>query len=190
MRELSRLDKIVVLLETYKDAEETLQRGDGGGRFDPGPRRLSMPSVWKTGGYRELERTLARMKTLEPDLFWHVRERYLRRVRRTETIKRKEGRSLMLRTVVEIDRSPAGVRRFVRETWIELDPNERVATATEGEGPKIVERWHENVRPALVGRGLDWISRNYRGDPRIPLCARCEKMMTTCACNDGEKLAA
>lgn len=94
-RHEERIDTIIVTLRSLRDVGETLQRGDAGGRFEPGSKMLTMPQAWHAGcpkdclvpdengrircnsTYAQLLANLARLATMGPNHYWHLRERYL-----------------------------------------------------------------------------------------------------------------
>lgn len=84
MTKREREETITTLLEWYKDAVETMNRsGDMayGGR--PGSVCLLMGDLWWHRSYKELDRVLREFQSAEPNLWWHVRERYITNTERT-----------------------------------------------------------------------------------------------------------
>lgn len=96
----ARRDMIVTTLRSLRYVGETLQRGDAGGRFEPGSKMLTMPAAWHAGcpenclvpsvdpdtgrleircnsTYAQLLMALSRLHRMGPRHYWHVRERYL-----------------------------------------------------------------------------------------------------------------
>jgi hypothetical protein len=94
-RHEERIDTIIVTLRSLRDVGETLQRGDAGGRFEPGSKMLTMPQAWHAGcpkdcltpdengrircnsTYAQLLANLTRLERMGPNHYWHLRERYL-----------------------------------------------------------------------------------------------------------------
>lgn len=90
-----RIDTIITTLRSLRDVGETLQRGDAGGRFEPGSKMLTMPQAWHAGcpkdclvpddngrircnsTYAQLHASLDRLAKMGPNHYWHLRERYL-----------------------------------------------------------------------------------------------------------------
>ncbi len=145
MRKLTRHETIEELLRSFNDAKEPGivegVRGDGDGV-------ALMSRAWNEGSYRLLEKILGDM-----------RRRY-----------------------AELDRSPDGIplgelywqvsERYLRCLRRTVDVQARrkakggkTVTVTER---RIVERWHENVRPELVRRGIGWIDREFERRGRVP----------------------
>jgi hypothetical protein len=78
-----RHSQIITLLRTLRDAGETLQRGDGGGKIKFESRALSMPAAYTHGSYADLEAALTTLRRMGPRHYWHVSERYIRSERLT-----------------------------------------------------------------------------------------------------------
>ena len=91
----ARRATIELALRSLRDVGETLQRGDAGGRFEPGSKMLTMPAAWHAGcpkdclvpddngrircnsTYAQLMASLTRLHKMGPRHYWHLRERYL-----------------------------------------------------------------------------------------------------------------
>jgi len=135
---------IVEMLRHYNDAEDPLN-GPTGIPGDTGALTLMQPD-WNQS-YRELERVLRAMRHRKPRLWWHVRERYL------------SSQLVMAECVV-------------RKGRIQLPERCELAAGQAQVGAKTVRvqvrTWHHNVDQALVDKGVDWISRHFRGEPYLP----------------------
>lgn len=141
---------IVELLRRYEEAQE------GGSGDGPGDGRLPlMPSTWN-GSYRELERCLKRMRRAEPSLWWHVTERYIRTssIRREVPVRRPWRNGL---PTVE----------FVLPPHCELAAGgTKVGDKTAG--VRLVV-WNPGVELGKVRLGVEWLAREFRGEPFLPL---------------------
>jgi len=150
---LSRRQRIICLLETYRDVLETTS-GDpstatvGGGSFED--KVLWTESAYRHGGYRELERCLEELQRRCPVVFGHLRARYLHSIKHTKRIQRRSGK------------------------WVNVPDNEKILTepfaADDLGGWYIakVETWAAWVNRNAVALAVKWIEREYRGDPTIP----------------------
>ena len=100
----ARRRDLIIALRTLRDVGETLQRGDSGGKFTPGPRLMMMPSAWHTGcppqcvgrggddpracrsTYTRVTRALVILRDRWPTHYWHVSQRYLASERGTREL--------------------------------------------------------------------------------------------------------
>ena len=135
---------ITELLRHYNDVEATLNSKTGiPGDGDTPP---LMNPAWNHS-YRELERVIRHMRHTKPRLWWHVRQRYIA-------------------TTTTMTECP------VRKGRILLPPRSELAAGQAVVGAKTVRvqlrTWHPDVQEAQVARGIDWISRHFRGEPYLP----------------------
>lgn len=163
MRQLSKRDRIIVLLKTFNDARETLQRGDAGGSNYPDDRLLLMPDAWTTGGYEELQRALARLRLRAPREYWHVTHRYLRSTKRRTDVTRcgEEWVGLGHNQSVFSHSMPEGEERRRSRPSANASKSERDFVA-------IVESWDEGVDVTVVADGVTQLVPLYVGWPRLP----------------------
>jgi hypothetical protein len=88
-RPCTRQRDIITLLRSLRDAGETLQRGDGGGKIKFESRALSMPAAYNAGSYEALLEALGILRNMSRQqegargAYWNVAERYLRSERLT-----------------------------------------------------------------------------------------------------------
>lgn len=135
------------LLECYVDVVEGW-RTEGAG--DGGMRAPLAVSAWNHPSYRELERTRIRMRDEQPELYWHLAERYVR----------PESRVAL--------RCP---RCLAVEDWPK--PGHKPRSHRHSGGRVELQRASvlvvsEAVRPELVVFGLRWVALKFRGDPFVP----------------------
>ena len=163
MRQLSKRDRIVVLLRTFNDTRETLQREDAGKSLYPDSRALYMPNAWKTGGYEELVRALVRLRLRAPKEYWHVTHRYLRSTKRRTDVTRRGEEWVGLRHNQRVfsHAMPEGEER--RRTRPKGD-----ASKSERDFVAIVESWDEGVDVTVVAEGISMLVKLYSGWPRLP----------------------
>lgn len=152
----AREERVKVLLEWYKDAVETMQRsGDEAYGGAPGSVCLLMGDLWHHPSYRELERALKVFRSAEPILWWNVRERYV-----TNTS----------RTVLACPRCEALVEVAAKH----FDGNGAVTLRHKHDGDQVffvrkaVPVLSQAIRPEMVGAGVQWLSREMRGDVFVP----------------------
>lgn len=136
--------RIVMLLCSYHDALHAWDdRASGGGA-------KLMPSMWREGSYRELERQLRRMRdsrTGSRRLWWHVSARYLW----TQT----QVRNVHLRRT---SKGPVPVPPAHTEIEAILE--------TTGKSARVkLATWDPQVDMVLVTQGVSWLANNmYGGD--------------------------
>lgn len=132
------------MLLQYHDARETLNgpndiKGDG-------TSLQLMPATWNDS-YRELERCLLKLRTDNPTIYAHLRERYLANQPFNETVK----------TVSVNERGniclPANT-----QTLCILEHRKHTARVR-------LRRWHPWVRRDKVNEALDTLAANFRGEP-------------------------
>lgn len=159
-----RIATLHEMLQHYNHARSEASGGAGGGGARHEARLLGLdPTTW-TREYRELERCLERLRWLalhgRPMIergvssgaaWWHVRQRYLEA--------REVREEVHLRKTHSGDRVPAHLPR-----------NKEVIgrpTILQGRSQRLLVRvWDPAVDPHIVGAGLRWISREFRGEPR------------------------
>ena len=131
------------MLRHYNDAEDVLRaptriKGDG---------IIAMPTEWNRS-YRELERCIRVMRHTKPDLWHHVRLRYLACDTRTVDASVRNGKPSLpaccelAAGAVEVGAKTVRVR---------------------------VRQWSPLVDHTKVSQGIDWISNTFRGEPYLPL---------------------
>jgi len=138
-------------LSTYQEAIETLRvDGEGSGMNEDGSESvmLLMSGTWHRGGYAELERCLCRLLAEHSRLYWHVIQRYIRSTRRVAVLRRHSGGFGLAHNEVIVG-MPIAIGN--------------------GNCRGIVESWHPSVDPLCVDMAVEWIARNYRGDPTLPI---------------------
>lgn len=151
-----RIENIRTLLETYRDAVEALQSGNGGKNTDEFKLRwheLYQSNFYWEGSYRELEHVLARLLNAAPAHYRQISLRFLQSRRVIRTL-RKDGFGKWQ----GVDRATS------RVVW--------AVPRTEGVWANrydaIVETWDAAVDPALVDEALRLMEAVWRGEPRIP----------------------
>ena len=151
----AREERVKVLLEWYKDALETMQRsGDEAYGGAPGSVCLLMGDLWHHPSYRDLERTLKEFRSAEPILWWNVRERYI-----TNTS----------RTVLACPRCETHVEVAAKhfngngDVTLKHKHDEQVFFVR-----KVVPVLSKAINNDLVRAGIQWISREMRGDVFVP----------------------
>jgi hypothetical protein len=151
-----RVEKIKTLLETYPDAVEALQSGNGGRSTDELILRwheLYMPAAYHQGSYAELERVLRRLREATPTLYHHVKHRYLFSKRRTRIV-RKNGFGGWR----DLDTTHA------RVIWAVMDKHGTHANRYLA----IVEEWDSLVSPVLVDSAILIMERIWQGPLQVP----------------------
>lgn len=170
---MSRRDRLVVLLRSYRDVCVTLQRGDSGGTFYPDSRHLTMPNAWKDGSYAELYDALVRLRSMGPAHYWHLTERYIRSERRPRRLVNFGGRY-----AYSLARNGAGrlEPEYLEDNAVMLMayPERDGTIATRMGEPRavrvvgIVERWDPGVRRQTVERALDFLLAFMPQSIRLP----------------------
>lgn len=160
---MSRRERCIALLRSYRDVCETLQRGDTGGTFYPDSRLLQMPNAWHAGSYAELEDALRRLRSMGPAHYWNLSERYLRSQRGPRHLVNFGGRY-----VIDVKRNAEGrleptetlgcnaeviLARQERDGAIPTRPGEPNATRVIA----LVERWDARVRLRTVETAVDFV---------------------------------
>jgi hypothetical protein len=164
-----RRKHLIIALRTMRDAGETLQRGDSGGKFEPGSRLLSMPAIWHAGPYLALDAALKVLARVGPRHYWNVDQRYISPERTT--------RNLILnprgRYFEAVPKDIGGIRQYYAGDELILgakghtevlravtDPKARVLGA-KTERLKlvraIVERWDAAVERRPLETGIDFL---------------------------------
>lgn len=103
-----RRSLLILALRSLRDVGETMQRGDGGGKFDPGSRLMTMPAAWHAGchppcrglggsapcqsTYALLVESLATVRKLGPGHYWHLASRYVWSERQGRELVNRGGR--------------------------------------------------------------------------------------------------
>jgi hypothetical protein len=161
---------IVTLLRTLRDAGETLQRGDEGGKMQVGSRILLMPAAYHHGSYAELVIALARLRRMGPRHYWHVNERYVKSERLMRQLINRGGSYFETEEHVSY---PGGERHVRYGTLAPLRRNAEVlqavaqpkATVVRKPGdPRmvlvraVVEIWDASVERRPLETGLDFLS--------------------------------
>jgi hypothetical protein len=153
---VKRREAIVLLLVTLRDVQDPLQRGTGGIGGEFGDKLLLLPNAWHEGSYSELVASLRRLRQAEPELYWHLSERYLRSLRRRARMRRSGNRWCGLRrneAIVVGD--PGGTktgRRMAGSVTLDV----------------LLERWDAAVRPEKVDQAIDWLALDFQGSPMLP----------------------
>lgn len=164
LKPLTRFETVVALLDTYHDAQETLQAGANMGDGDGG--YLTMPNLWHQGSYAELERVLRTMRSLAKQkvvrytdngaektmplgtAYWHAREWWIDSTCRI--------------ALACPNCPPADRKRF-----------ERLPHKHKGKPNKpILVRdlaRHPDAREVKAMAGAQWIADQMRGSPQLPL---------------------
>lgn len=122
MRELTRIEVIEWLLQTFNDAREPLRSsgGEGSGRGAFDSTCLTMPRSWSDGSYQKLEDGLRLLRAGHSNIYWHVNQRYL--ARRTGVI-----------TVVVSRETAGGTLREPRRVTVDVyHPRVNPKTVQEG----------------------------------------------------------
>lgn len=161
---------IVLALHTLRDVSETLQRGDGGGKFTPESRALEMPAAYKAGFYPDLVEMLLKLRRMGPGHYWHLTERHLFFERTTRDLVAVGSRYFAAeyaeffvagephrryRAGEQLDMSCHAVVRAVRQPRAVVQKkNGAAATLVRA----AVERWDGRVRPRTVETGLEFLS--------------------------------
>ena len=144
---LTPRERIVrTLLEWYQDALEGWRTNGAHGE------RGNMPlagRTWNHPSYQELERSRMRMRDAEPELYWHIAERFIRP-------------------------STQIALRCPRCQGVEEWPKRGHRQKSHKHG-KRVELMRASVLvvsgavvPALVVNGVRWLAVDFRGDPFVP----------------------
>lgn len=167
----ARRQEIVNALRTLRDVSETLQRGDAGGRFEPGSKLLTMPAAYHHGVFPHLVRRLEEIQRLYSEHYRHLEARYLASQREPRFIVRVGKRNFEARTHTVFvgsfpetryyagDRLPVNTEVLPGE-YVELS---KVVRRQPGQEPPklvraIVERWDDWVEMRKVSRCLDFLS--------------------------------
>jgi len=170
MNDARRLE-IVTALRTLRDVSETLQRGDAGGRFEPGSKLLTMPAAYNHGVFPHLVRRLEEIQGLYREHYRHLESRYIVSRREPRYIVRVGKRNfeavshtVFVGVLPETryyagDRLPANTEILPGE-YVELS---KVVRRQPGQEPPklvraIVERWDEWVEMRKVSRCIDFLS--------------------------------
>ena len=137
-------DRITVLLEYLLDVREGLPERERG-RSDE--LLALMCKAWNSAPYQELERLLPLLRQAEPELYWHLAERWLRYGEARRAWCRKCG----FHPAAEIGKIHAH------------PPGRAVALR-----PVIERSWHPRMDPRLAERGVDWLLQHFRLEPELP----------------------
>jgi hypothetical protein len=158
-------DRVDTLHEMLVRLEEARSEGSsaGGGGSHHEARMNTWDALTYTREYKELDRCLERLRWLAehgrpmiaPDVssakaWWHIRHRYLA----TEVVRRE----VHYRRTHSGERVPARLPRNMEVVSRQTILNGRA-------GYMMVRVWDPRVDPAVVGAGLRWISREFRGTP-------------------------
>lgn len=170
---------LIVLLRTMTTAGETLQRGDSGGRFEPGSKVLSMPTVWNKGDYAKLCDALKILAKHGPRHYWNVDARYISPLRTNRNLiyvpAAKEGHRYFEATVKRMD----GFTAYYAGELLDLSHREVMAARTEPKArvlgtPRatlvraILETWDRAVERRPLELGLDFLLANMPARIRLP----------------------
>ena len=149
--EMTRRDRIILLLERYIDVQPGLvdtEGGEGGGGTS-----LLAEGAWKSRTYRQLEELCGRLREEEHRLYWHLAETYFR-----STTKRASYcprcRSIEHATLIgkPCSHGQRGRRNVSSDT--------RIATVARVFSPRVDKQ--------LVAAAVDWIEAEWQGDVTIP----------------------
>lgn len=149
----SKRQTIIVLLETYRDVIGVQSSATAGER-EADSRALEYSNAYRQGSYAELEQLMGRMRTEAQSLHWHLSERYLRSTRKPQPVTRTGNRWTI----------------HTNQAVIGEDTTKKRKGKYRGEvtETRIVETWNPKVRQGKVDRGLDWLTRHWRGHCRLP----------------------
>jgi len=181
-----RRNIIITLLRTFRDAVETLQRGDEGGKMVVGSRLLTMPAAWHAGckgqcvilgGDRPCESTFAflvdalvKLRQMGPRHYWNVKERYIASERVMRNLINRGGDYF---AALEHVSYVAGERHSRFSVNARLPRNAEVLSAVAQPKATIVrkpgdprmvlvratvETWDAGVEPRPLSTGLDFLS--------------------------------
>lgn len=154
-----RIDTIITLLRTLRDASETLQRGGEGRNVNNNPdsRILTMPAVYHVGSYRELLDALAELRQAGPRHYWHVNERYLRSERFTRSLIYQDGR--YFETTKVVTRPVPGRPSVSYSSDAPIQDNAEVLQAV-AQPAALVQGGHGEARGVLVRATIErWDAR-------------------------------
>lgn len=167
-----RRSEIITLLRTLRDAGETLQRGDGGGKIKFESRALQMPAAYTHGSYAELIDALATLRRMGKQHWWHVSERYIKSERLThdfinvggayfEPVRMADGRYR------PGDPKPSNVEVLhgVAEPRVSIVQKPGVRSVFVR---AVIERWNERVEARPLATGLDALSFLMPAEIRLP----------------------
>lgn len=172
-----RRGDLIVLLRTMTTAGETLQRGDSGGRFEPGPKILSMPAAWHAGSYRQLCDALKVLAKHGPRHYWNVDARYISPLRTNKDLVYRGSRYFEARPKLQ-----DGELFYYAGDPLDLSCREVLAAKTEPKArvlrehgkPQatlvraIVETWDRAVERRPLELGLDFLLANMPARIRLP----------------------
>lgn len=176
----ARRQEIVNALRALRDVSETLQRGDAGGRFEPGSKLLTMPAAYHHGVFPHLTRRLEEIQATYREHYRHLESRYIVSQREPRYIVRIGSRNFEALTYTAFEGPFMQTRYYAGERLpsnTEILPGEMVeltarvrrhapdaeAGASFDATPlklvrAIVERWDEWVEMRKVSRCLDFLS--------------------------------
>lgn len=180
---IERRDTVITLLRTLRDAGETLQRGDEGGKINYDSRLLQMPAAYKHGSYAELLDCLDRLRAMGPRHYWHVSARYVRSERLTRNLVNRAGRYFEAEAHTSFDANLEPSTRYTPTVPLgqELVPGEtksrlrvhaevlhavaqpRIAVVRKPGDPRmvvvraVVEEWDRRVEQRPLKTGIDFL---------------------------------
>jgi hypothetical protein len=166
-----RREDLILALRTLNLVQETLQRGDSGGRFEPGPKILQMPAAWHAGDHPALVEALRKLRKHGPHHYWCVDARYISPERTTKTLVYRPSNRVGERYFEAVAKNQDGETAYYAGSRLDLRNAEVIAAKTEprarvlrGRGEPqaqlvraIVERWDPAVKRRPLELGIDFL---------------------------------
>jgi hypothetical protein len=139
---MTKREILIEMLKRYEEAQETLVRtGEGSAGYG-----FAMPATWNHS-YRELYRTLCALRHEDRPAYRHLHARYIDPWRMRLEIKIVNGKPKL----------PPHTDIVSRKLLI--------AGSTTTITANVWPDWVDNT---LVARGLDYLEREFRGEPYLP----------------------